>query len=554
VFVVALTALAAWAALASPAGAVDRVYWTNNVGISFVPVDGSAGGNLSITHIPGGTPVGMAIDLAGGKIYWAQFSGNKIGVANLDGSGDHSLPTGAASVSAPEGVALDFSTRRIYWANSGNSTISFANMDGTGVGGNVAIIGTATLSSPRGLAVDPDNKKLYWASQAASKISVANLDGTDSHDLNTGAASTTNLIGAAVDPAGGRIYFTANQSNTIGFANLNGSGGGNLNTTGATVSGPLGLAVDPTAGKVYWGNFGGGSGNRISFANLDGSGGGDVPNPGAIVSAPTFPVLLRAPVGAGAPSVSGGSAPGSVLSCSSGSWAPDLLAGFVFRSPSSIGFQWSRGGADIPGANASTITATDPGDYRCRASATNLGGSTSQTSAPLSVVAPSTLVDADGDGFFSNQDCNDQDPNIRPNAQEIPGNKVDENCDGVIAPFPRVTSTILSSFATQGARTRIDKLTIQNATSDTTARVTCKGTRCPFKSKKARKAKRGKINLLSLFGKKRTLRAGTTLDVLIMRPNFIGKVVRYKVRNNKSVKRSELCLLPGSTKPRSSCS
>ena len=117
-----------------------------------------------------------------------------------------------------------------------------------------------------------------------------------------------------------------------------------------------------------------------------------------------------------------------------------------------------------------------------------------------------------------------------------------------------MTSTILSSFATSGARTRIDKLTIQNATSNTTARVTCKGGGCPFKSKKAKKAKRGKMNLLGLFGKKRTLRAGATLDVLIMRPNFVGKVVRYQIRNNKSVKRSELCLNPGSTKPRKSCS
>ena len=106
----------------------------------------------------------------------------------------------------------------------------------------------------------------------------------------------------------------------------------------------------------------------------------------------------------------------------------------------------------------------------------------------------------------------------------------------------------------EGSKTRIDKLTINNATSNTTAQLKCKGSGCPFKSKKAKKAKRGKINLLGLFGKKRTLRAGATLDVLIMRPNIIGKVVRYQIRNNKSVKRSELCLRPGSTKPRSSCS
>ncbi len=45
---------------------------------------------------------------------------------------------------------------------------------------------------------------------------------------------------------------------------------------------------------------------------------------------------------------------------------------------------------------------------------------------------PLVGVDNDNDGFLEDFDCNDNNPDINPLAEEIEGNDIDENCDGII--------------------------------------------------------------------------------------------------------------------------
>ena len=374
---------------ATSAFAVDRVYWAGygNDKISFANLDGSgAGGDLNIGAATISEPLGIAIDIAAGRIYWTNDAAPKIAYAYLDGSGGGDVnTTGVTSLNPYAGIAVDPAGGKVYWGNYVPAKISFANLDGSGGGGDLNTSG-ATLNNPSGVAIDRVAGKIYWSNDGADKISFANLDGSGGGgDLNTGAATVNRPFGVALDTAAGKIYWANDGAAKISFANLDGSGGGDLDTTGTTVHEPNGVAVDHAAGRVYWANY---TSTTISYAKLDNTGGGgDIATTGATVNGPAFPVLLRAPSGTGAPTISGGTTPGSLLTCSAGTWA-DPLSAFLFQSPASFAYQWSMNGADIGGASASSYTAGADGSYSCRVTASNQAGSTAQTSAPFAVTTP----------------------------------------------------------------------------------------------------------------------------------------------------------------------
>jgi DNA-binding beta-propeller fold protein YncE len=381
--VVGACVLSAGAFFAAAASAADSVYWANSVAnkISLAALDGSGGGDLSTTGATVSNPQGIAFDPAAGRIYWANVNGNKISFANLDGSGGGDLITTGATVNGPVGVAVDPVSGRIYWANSNGNKISSVNLDGTG--GADLVTGAATVNAPEGVAIDSAADRIYWANGLGNKISYAKLDGSGGGDLVTGAATLNTPVGVAVDPAGGRIYWANQNSTKISYANLDGSGGGDLNTAGATVNTPTGVAVDPAAGRIYWANF---TGDKISFANLDGSGGSDLATPGATLQGATFPVLLQTPRGSSAPAVSSsGTLVGATLSCSQGTWTPDLTASFDYRAPLSFAYGWTQNGAQIAGATSNSIIAASPGNFNCQVTALNRAGSTTQGSAVLAI-------------------------------------------------------------------------------------------------------------------------------------------------------------------------
>ena len=160
--------------------------------------------------------------------------------------------------------------------------------------------------------------------------------------------------------------------------------------------------------------------------------------------------------------------------------------------------------------------------------------------------------DRDGDGTLNEADCAPDDAAVHPGAGEIFGNAVDEDCSGSPGYF-KVTSGVTFRFVTKKhpPRVRITSLRFTALRPGDRIEIRCTGRRkgCPFRLvRRTARAGRPNINLASVF-KKRLLRRGAGVEVRILRANYIGKVVRFKVTKRPNINQTPLCLGVGATTP-----
>lgn len=376
----ALTATVLFLSLAATAQAAPSLFWSNfeTEGLARADLTGGAGIDLPVAAANLDEPYGLAIDAATGRIYWANFEGNSIGYANLDGSGGGLLNTSGAAISQPSGPSIDPAARRIYWANAtGSDRISYANLDGSG-GGVLNTVG-ATQGEAYGVVVDPSKGRVYWGDYTNNAIDFAKLDGSGGRWINTAGAIIKGPVGVAIDSAANRVYWASyGAENSIAYAGLNGKETGTLDTSGAIVNQPNGLAIDTAAGRIYWANAGD---NTIYSASLSGGGGARFDTSGATTNGVSFPVLIEQPRNTALPAITGKHKPGSTLTCSEGTWAPDQSETFLALAPQSLAYQWYRDGKAVSGATASTMTASKVGAYSCSVTATNFAGPTGALSS-----------------------------------------------------------------------------------------------------------------------------------------------------------------------------
>ena len=223
-------------------GASERppMYWINVNSGTLHRLVGAEVENL----VPGvRNATGLAIDVAGGKLYWTERTGDSTGRirrANLDGRNVQLVKN---LTSVPQGIALDAANGKIYVTNAWGK-IQRLNVDGSNFQPNLI----TDLESPRGLALDVSGGKVYWA-ETTGRIRRANLDGSNIEDVVTGLGTLMNIT-----VFGNMVYWTektGGESGEVRSTNL--SGNPNVRTFTEFNQGfPIGIAVDPAEDKLYW--------------------------------------------------------------------------------------------------------------------------------------------------------------------------------------------------------------------------------------------------------------------------------------------------------------
>eukprot|EP00058_Branchiostoma_floridae_P013412 XP_002598900.1 hypothetical protein BRAFLDRAFT_107340 [Branchiostoma floridae] len=158
----------------------DYVYWSDysnywNGIIKRARRDGS--GMETIIDVKGFHAYGLALDHAGGNIYWSVAVPETISVAKMDGSSARTLLTSPA-INMPYELVLDPRNGLMYWVDGYNKgRICRAAMDGS----NQTTIITG-LNKPQAITIDFNEDRLYYRDQEYGIYS-SDLQGNDIREV-----------------------------------------------------------------------------------------------------------------------------------------------------------------------------------------------------------------------------------------------------------------------------------------------------------------------------------------------------------------------------------
>ena len=210
--------------------------------------------------------------------------------------------------------------------------------------------------------------------------------------------------------------------------------------------------------------------------------------------------------------------------------------------------KWSFGDGATADGNSATHSYESPNTYDASVTATDDAGNSSSAGGRIAV----SLGDRDGDGVLSDRDCDDGNAGVRPGIRDVPGNGIDENCDGADAKFGTLATTVRLDWILTRRGVRITSLGVRGVKVGDTIKLSCTGRGCPKKLKKRtvtikKEPKKAQLSL-SKYAAGVALPAGTKLDVSVQRLDYKTRSTTWTVRKRKGPSESVRCQIPGAKK------
>ena len=348
----------------------STVYITNGWGK--VQSIGMDGGNFQPDLITGlDAPRGIAVDAAGGKIYWTEQTSEttgKIQSADLNGANVREVLRQVAGM--PKAIAVDAANGKLYVANA-QGQVQRLNLDGSGFQSHFI----QNLSAPQGVAVDTAAGKVYWTE--AGRIRRANLDGTNRQNVVTGLGTPASL---SISSAPVEVLIPQSQRPPIYWqtaAGLQSLTGATVDNFAQAVQNATGIAVDAAAGKVYWTEQTGKTSGRIRSADLNGS------NPRVVKELKSVPMGIALDAANGRVYITNSWGKVQSLDMDGGNFRPNLITGL--DAPT---------GVAVDAAAGKVYWIEQTGDRSGRIQSANVDGTGIQVVRALTSVPMGIALDA----------------------------------------------------------------------------------------------------------------------------------------------------------------
>lgn len=247
---------------------IGKMYWTDDTPghIGRANLDGT---DFQILVNASDVHPGIALDMAGGQIYYAR--GNQLWRAGL--SGENAVPLGSAGYHTINGMVIDSAVGKIYRSSVMYDSpygyfgyIRRNDLDGFAM----ESVFDQGINQPEDVALDLDEGKIYWLESWPSAIRRADLDGTNIEKLNISFSTSSAPFGLEIAKELGKIYWTLPDGDSgshgrIRRANLDGSSAENVLPESSDYS-PRGIAFHAAAQRVVWGD-----GTKLVRADANGA-------------------------------------------------------------------------------------------------------------------------------------------------------------------------------------------------------------------------------------------------------------------------------------------